>query len=338
MVKHNEIPTVDLQPLQDGSRTGTENVAEQLKERFASVGFAYLVNHQVPESLIDSVFKEAMRFHDLPLEAKLKIKHNDAYRGYMPYKSSQTKVSTEGTATKPNLVDSFVMMFEVDETHPDYQERLYLAGPNQWPENLPGFKEVVCQYRDTMLKLSYQLIKAFSVALGMEPNALDHLFADPTYFLRLQHYPAPEGTISKDQFGIAAHTDAGFVTMLSQDTIGGLEVRLGDGRWVGVPYVPNTFVLNAGAMLQRLSNDIFRAVPHRVINQSNKTRYSVPFFFDTNTHAMIEVLKSCVTSEHPAKYSPIMYGEYLLDRIQGNYGVGKRNKDTAYIIKPVKNH
>ena len=144
----NTIPTIDLQSLWDGSQEGLENIAKQLKQEFSTVGFAYLINHGISEALRNAVFKEARRFHDLPLETKLTIKHNDCFRGYMPNQSSQIKVSSEGIATKPNWVDSFVIMFDADENHPDYKEGLYFAGPNQWPENLPGFKEVVCQYRD----------------------------------------------------------------------------------------------------------------------------------------------------------------------------------------------
>jgi isopenicillin N synthase-like dioxygenase len=175
-----------------------------------------------------------------------------------------------------------------------------------------------------MLQFSHKLVQAFSIALGMGMHGLDSIFAEPTYFLRLQHYPGQEKNLSEDQFGIAPHTDAGFITILAQDKVGGLQIKSVDEQWIDVPYEPNTLVLNAGAMLPRLSNDIFRAIPHRVINKSHQERYSVPFFFDTNMHATIEVLKSCITSERPAKYPPIMYGEYLLDRIQGNYGVGKR--------------
>lgn len=321
----NNIPTIDLKPLLTDNLDGVIEISNQLKSDFAKHGFAYLVNHGIKKDLIETIFKEAHRFHSLPIEEKLKIKHNDAFRGYLPNKSSQIKMSTEGVATKPNLIDSFTIMFEVDENHPDYKECLYFAGPNQWPNNLPGFKEVICQYRDAMMHLSYKLIHAFSIALGMDMHGLDKMFVDPTYFLRLQHYPAQVENFSEDQFGLAPHTDAGFMTILAQDpVIEGLKIKSIDDQWINVPYVPDTLVLNAGYMLQRLSNDKFRAVPHSVINKSSQDRYSVPFFFDTNMHVVIEPLKSCITSESPAKYPPIMYGEYLVDRLQGNYGLGKR--------------
>ncbi len=317
------IPTIDLTPLWNNPTSGIYTIAAELKEKLAPIGFVYLTNHSISENLIAAMFTESHRFHALPLETKLKIKQNDFFRGYVPNKASQIKISTEGSATKPNLVDSFAIMHEVPEHHPDYQAGLYFAGPNQWPENLPGFKATICQYRDEMVKLSQQLIKAFAIALGMLPNGLDNYFIDPTYFLRLQHYPEQQIDTPDDQFGIAPHTDAGFMTILAQDSVGGLEVKLSDGSWIAAPYIPNTFVLNAGSMLPRFSNDIFRAVPHRVINRSHKARYSIPFFFDTNMHATVEVLPSCITPERPARYKPINYGDSLVERLQANYGVGR---------------
>ena len=325
MTHFNSVPTVDLQPLwSDDGEAGIKNVAEQLKEKLAPTGFVYIINHQIPEELVDKIFKASARFHALPLETKMKIKQNEFFRGYLPNKTSQIKLSTEGIATKPNKFTSFSTSFEVPETHPDYAEGLYLAGPNQWPENLPGFKEVVCEYRAAMLKLCHRLVKAFSVALGMEPNGLDKLFIEPSFYYWLHYYPEEEGEIPEGQFGIAPHTDFGFITILAQDAVGGLEVKLSDGQWVDAPYVPNTFVLNAGNLLKKISNDLFRAVPHRVINRSNKPRYSIPFFFDPNMYSIVEVLESCITPENPAKYAPVMYGDDFVDRIKSNYGVGKR--------------
>jgi isopenicillin N synthase-like dioxygenase len=215
------------------------------------------------------------------------------------------------------------MMAEVAEDHPDYAEGLYFAGPNQWPDNLPGFREVVCRYRDEMLRLSQQLLRVFALALRTTPEVLAPLFVDPNYFLRVQHYPPAAPTLTEDQFGLAAHVDASFFTLLAQDEIGGLEIRLDNGEWIKAPYHPNSFIINSGVMLERLSNNHFRAVPHRVLNHSQHERYSIPFFFDPNMHATIAVLESCTKQNHPAQYPPIIYGEYLLNRIQGNYGLGK---------------
>jgi hypothetical protein len=126
MMQFNSVPTIDLQPLwSDDSEAGIKNVAAQLKEKLAPAGFAYIINHQIPEELLDKVFKESVRFHALPLETKMKIKQNEFFRGYLPNKTSQVTVSTEGIAKKPNNLTSFVTSFEVPK-HILIMQRAYI--------------------------------------------------------------------------------------------------------------------------------------------------------------------------------------------------------------------
>lgn len=318
------IPQIDLSPLWADQKNGVKIVANNLSQTYKELGFCCLVNHNIPKALFKSIFQAAKEFHALPLEAKMKIKQNNCFRGYMPINASQLKVSTEGAAKKPNQLESFIMAFDLPPDHPDYKTGAYLAGPNQWPEELVSFQKTMCDYRDAMLNLAKNLLKVFSVAFGMEPNYLDRFFINPSYFLRLQYYPKQPNQIPEEQYGIAPHTDYGFFTLLAQNDVEGLEIKTPSGEWVAVPCLPDTLVMNNGDMLKRWSNDAFNSIPHRVINRSEVERYSVPFFFEPNMHSMIGIIESCITPERPAKYSPIMYGEYLLDRIQGNYGLGNR--------------
>jgi isopenicillin N synthase-like dioxygenase len=319
-----EIPEIDLSPLSNQNKADMEYVAEQIKLAYTQVGFAYLINHNISSSLIEEAFSEAEKFHSLPLEEKLKIKQNDCFRGYVPINASILKVSTLGQAAKPNQLDAFVMAFDPDVSHPQYKPGVYLAGQNQWPILQPSLQNVLCQYRDEMLKLAKTLLNVFSIALGASPGELDHLFSPPTFFLRLQHYPVQSPDVLDEEYGLAPHTDYGFFTLLSQKNVEGLEVQTTEGRWIAVPYKLNTFILNSGDMLRRMSNDTFLSTPHRVRNLSGVDRYSIPFFFDPNMYKEIKVLESCSSAENPAKYPPIKYGEYLMDRIQGNYNLGKR--------------
>src|SRR3546814_4738718 len=56
----------------------------------------------------------------------------------------------------------------------------------------------------------------------------------------------------------------------------GLEIMLPDGRWVAQPTVPGAFLVNAGQILKRWTNNRFRATPHRVISpKSGEARYSI---------------------------------------------------------------
>ncbi|CAI0394381.1 unnamed protein product [Linum tenue] len=58
------------------------------------------------------------------------------------------------------------------------------------------------------------------------------------------HCPQP-----KLALGITHHTDIGFITILSQDHVGGLQV-VHRGHWVNVPPVLEALVVNIGDMLQ----------------------------------------------------------------------------------------
>ena len=102
-------------------------------------------------------------------------------------------------------------------------------------------------------------------------------FAKPTTFLRLLRYPPQRQ--EDGLFGSAPHTDYGFITLLAQDEVGGLEIRNKAGEWIAAPPIPDTFVMNVGDILARWSNDRFVSTPHRVINRSGRERYSQPFFF-----------------------------------------------------------
>ena len=56
--------------------------------------------------------------------------------------------------------------------------------------------------------------------------------------------PQPDLTV-----GLAYHTDAGVLTVVQQDHVGGLQVKY-DGEWMDVKPVPGALVINVGDLLQ----------------------------------------------------------------------------------------
>jgi isopenicillin N synthase-like dioxygenase len=63
------------------------------------------------------------------------------------------------------------------------------------------------------------------------------------------HYypPCPE---PERVMGSREHTDGDFFTVLAQDGVGGLQVRLDDGEWVDVAPVPGALLVNIGDVLK----------------------------------------------------------------------------------------
>lgn len=319
MAASDEIPTIDLGELvADPGPAAWERVAAQIHESCTSVGFFYAVGHGIAAQVIDDCFEANRRFHARPVEEKLALKQNQWHRGYQAMGSSTLKSQARFAAARsPNQMESFFVRHEVDPGHPDY-ERRPLQGPNRWPDD-PWFVATVRRYDTATRELGMKLLPAFSVAVGEAPDFFTRRFTPPSTALRLIHYPPTPVVPDEELFGIHPHTDYGFLTILAQDDVGGLQVRRVDGSWIDAPYVPASFVMNIGDGLARWTNDRFNSTPHRVINRSaGRDRYSIGMFFDPSLDTVIETLPHLAGTQ-PGKYPPIRYGDYFAMRLDANY-------------------
>ncbi len=323
------IPILDVSKFRHGGTAGLEAIAEELRGYLEHVGFLYIKGHGVPRHSVEAVREAGRRFHALPREEKLKIKLDRNFRGYIPINTSTIVTSSVAKVTKPNQSESLMLMHEVAADDPAATAGKPLQGPNQWPDEslVPGFRATIETYVTQMTALARNMLDAITLALGMPRGAIATPFDKPTTFLRLLHYPTqPE---EDGLFGSAPHTDYGFITLLAQDGVGGLEVKNKAGEWIAAPPIADTFVMNVGDILARWSNGRFVSTPHRVINRSGRERYSQPFFFDPNMETSIEVLSSCVAPGQQPNYAPVIYGDYLMERIDKNYQARSQSAPAA---------
>lgn len=214
------------------------------------------------------------------------------------------------------------------EANPDYKEvfdcgvelpkddpfaRLPVYAPNQWPAKPDGFQQVVEAYFSAARATCLELLQGISAAIGADPTYFADKFAKPMALLRGNYYPErPEWAGEKD-FGIAAHTDYGCLTLLATDGQPGLEVQMRDGTWVPVQADPGTFIINFGEMLEMWTANLegggqIRATPHRVVGGPHE-RISIPLFFNP-------VYDTNVT---PPGHAPLSAGEHLSKRYQETY-------------------
>jgi len=303
------IPVIDLE---------SPDVAEAFRRAYGDVGFAYLEGHGVPQELVDAAFAASERFHALPLEEKLALKVNAQHRGYMPFAESKIVSSSIQKATKPNLSESLMVMHDVEPGDPSRRDDP-LAGPNQWPA-IPGFRDAITAYELALQGLARRLVGVFESALGTEAGTLARSFEHPTTFLRLLHYPPQDPTAPDDEFGSNPHTDYGFLTILAQDSSGGLQVRAPDGEtWLDAPPRPGAFVLNVGDIGERWSNGTLHSTPHRVLNRTGRDRYSIPYFFDPAAVAVVSPLPMCIPAGEEPRFDAVTYGDYLLAKLNANH-------------------
>lgn len=308
-----QLPVIDIGDL----GAGDDRIALALDDAFRHIGFCYIANTGIDRALLDGVFSASRRFHALPEDAKSAVAINRFHRGYIAAKTQVFKSSSVAQVRRPNLSESLMLMHEVPPDDPRFGTPL--NGPNQWPTDVPGFREAAQAYIAAMDALCLRLLRPIAVALDLPPDALTPFFRHPTTFLRLLHYPPQPPDAPDDMFGAAPHTDYGFITVLAQDNSGGLEVRPRDGDWIAAPPIPGTFVVNVADMLARWTNDRWLSTPHRVRNFSGGDRYSCPYFFDMDLDATVACLETCCDAADPPRYAPVRYGDYLLERLNKNY-------------------
>ncbi|MCH9019524.1 MAG: isopenicillin N synthase family oxygenase [Proteobacteria bacterium] len=310
----DSIPVVDLGPFLNGGAEGKAGVARAIGDACQGIGFFYLTNHGVPQGLIDALFSQSRRFFALPHAEKMRVSMEGSpnHRGYYPIGGEN--VDPEHTF---DIKEGFDIALELPPDDPDVVAGKPLHGPNQWPRDLPGFRDTLSEYYDTLCGLGRTLCRAFAISLDLPEDFFDAKVARPLTQLRLLRYPPHRER--QGEMGAGAHTDYGCVSILAQEGIGGLEVRNSAGEWRAVPPIPGSLVCNVGDMMARWTNDRFAATVHRVVNVSGRDRYSAVVFFDPDYDVEIACLESCQGPDDPPKYPPTTSGEYLLSRFNATY-------------------
>lgn len=306
-VSFDEIPVVDIQKLIDG--TDPDSVAKEIGYICENIGFLYVKNHGVSSELVNNFRSYAEKFFNLPLEEKQKLKIENSgptLRGYIPI---------YGENVDPEFTKDLKECFDYAK---DEREVSPFFGPNQMPD-IPGFKETVELYHSEMLKLANKLIGAIALSLDLPFDYFYKLQKHPISIQRMIHYPPQSGQISRKEIGIGEHTDYGFLTILGQDDVGGLQVKNREGKWISAPPIEDTFVVNIGDFVQTYSNGKYISTFHRVINTSGKERYSYPLFMDMDFDAVVEPVPTCVSESNPSKYKSYVCGEHKYKRFVDSY-------------------
>ncbi len=321
MADFNSIPIIDVSSLGGSGRgNARRECGKSIGEACRNVGFFYVVNHGVEEGLVRDTFARAREFFALPLEEKMAVamKRSPWFRGYFPL-GGETTDPEVGADPK----EGFDISLELPPSDLERAPFAHLRGPNQWPARPVRLRPVFSAYYEALSDLGRRLSLAFALALDLPETFFASRLDHPTAILRVLHYPPrtnlPDMATLPD-VGCGAHSDYGYLTILAQDEVGGLQVQNRAGKWIDAVPLPGSFVCNIGEMMARWTNDRFRATQHRVIGRHAGSRYSVPFFFHPNPEVVIDCLPGCLAEGEPRKYPPIQSGAHLESRLREGYG------------------
>ena len=333
---HKSVPVIDIAPLTRSSAQ-RQKVVAQIGRACREWGFFQIIGHDVSADLISRIWHETKQFFALPTDVKQAVaRTKDNARGWF------NRELTKNTRDMKEVFDfGFTPHPELPDDDPTNWTR---DGFNQWPEDrlCPDFRPAMWEYFRACEHVSLRLLEVVGESLGIPPSYLTHGFVgDHTSFLRLNYYPRFDPLHSEQQasvtghLGVHHHTDAGALTVVLQDEVGGLQVCL-DREWFPVEPIDGALVINIGDMVQVWSNDRYEAPVHRVLASGNRDRYSLPFFYNPSYNSVYEPLDVLTNEASPPRYKPINWGEFRWKRQQGDYAnYGQENQIADYRIPRV---
>ena len=303
------IPTLDIRRFD----TDRDAFVAELGAAYREWGFAGINGHGIPQSEIDAAYGVFKAFFALPEVTKMKyhVPGGGGARGYTPF-----GVETAKGSKHFDLKEFWHIGREVPD---DFAHREVMP-PNQWPEEVPGFREHGYGLYQALDALGARVLSALALHIGLPED----WFADKTDYgnsiLRPIHYP-PITADDIPNVRAGAHGDINLITLLVGASAAGLEVKSHEDEWVPFTSDADTIVVNIGDMLERLTNHVYPSTIHRVVNppggEARKARYSVPFFLHPNPDFLIEVLPSCITPDNPNRNpEPITAQGFLEERLR----------------------
>ena len=310
-IDESKIPVVDLTPLRDG--TNPKGVADALHAASKTLGFIYIKGHGIPNYVIENARKRALEFFDGAEDLKKTVGVSENHRGWLGQGGAKMK-----RGAKADFKESFIWGYEDYEKLDEHP----LRGKNRWPEHVPEMQEYSMVYFEHAHQVAHHLMRGFALGLNLEENFFLRTASRPLSRGSYVFYPAQPIGMGENQFGVGAHTDFGVLTVLCQDSVGGLQVQDINGDWLQAPPLDGTLIVNVADLLSRWTDGAYKSTPHRVVNSSGQKRLSIVLSYDPNPETNIDS-SDVFGSDHVPKYDPITCGDYLVQRFKKAFSYRK---------------
>lgn len=312
-----DIPVIDVGPLFERPGRARDATDGAIFAAAAETGF--MIVRGVPAAVPagHEIRRELLRFFTLAEAEKRHLLRRNfdpagiaLYRGYFPLQDGGISYK-EGIDIGPSLADAGWV--------PDPSDPLTEVTPLPDEAALPGWRHSAASYYVGMTHLGGVLMRGLARQLELPETFFDDAFRGGISTLRLIRYPerSAQSLAAADPARIfvehqgrrrhligGAHVDSGFVTLLAQDGVEGLQAKASDGRWIDVPPLAETLAVNFGGLLERWTAGRIKATEHRVLGPGRE-RCSIPFFYEPRVDAVIRPLPGS------ADFAPFSYGDHL---------------------------
>ncbi|KAI8084083.1 uncharacterized protein B0P05DRAFT_570482 [Gilbertella persicaria] len=306
----NSIPIVDFANF----KTNPKKVAQDVFEACKSIGFFYMVHHDIPQQDIDKAFELSKAFFDLPKEKKRNYLIQEDNHGYSELYSET-----------------------LDPEHQrqgDHKENFkngqpFAPLPDIFQDNVKFIEKFSKDCHATAL----QVLEAFAIALEISDDkggnqffTSKHSYEHSAEILRFLKYPHGGAADYKDPIRAGAHSDYGSITLLFQKDVPGLEVQASREQWIAAPLIPGAIIVNVGDQMELWTNGLLKSTKHRVTflpEHHHLDRYSIPFFVHPNDDTPLVPVPSKHVDQ--TQKTTMNAGEHLRHRLDATYTYEKHS-------------
>lgn len=236
---------------------------ERFTRSLRETGFGVIVNHPLPQSLVETIYAEWLAFFDSDEKYSLRYTPDDQ-DGYFGPDVSET--------AKGNTIK-------------DIKEFFHVYPWGQYPSSV---SDAALQYRQIAMDVAVTLLDwveantPAEVADRFSQPLSSMMHGSKRSLLRVLRYPPLRGDEPPGALRAAAHEDINLLTVLPASNEPGLQVRDVHGNWHDVPCDFGSIAINSGDMLKLASGGYYPSTTHRVTNpvgeSAKHSRLSLPMF------------------------------------------------------------
>ncbi|KAA8531183.1 hypothetical protein F0562_005903 [Nyssa sinensis] len=309
-----ELPIIDL----SAERSEVSKLIVKSCEQY---GFFKVINHGVPEDVIEKMEEESYQFFAKPASKKQGAgpanpcgygSKNIGFNGdfgaveYLLLNTNPLSISqrSKTISNDPTKFSSTVNGY-IQSVRDLACELLDLMAEGLWVQDTSTFSRLIRDVdSESLLRLNHYppLLK----------DSLRDKNTSPSSLHPPQHHHKNSNSTNNNniRIGFGEHSDPQILTILRSNDVGGLQISLEDGLWVPVSPDPTAFCINVGDVLQAMTNGRFVSVRHRALANSCESRLSMAYFGAPPPHVRITPPPELVTSQRPSLYRPFTWAEY----------------------------
>ncbi|XP_030476138.1 leucoanthocyanidin dioxygenase [Syzygium oleosum] len=298
----HQVPTIDLKEIESEDPLVRERCHEELRKVAADWGVMHLVNHGIPDDLIERVKKAGEVFFNLPIEEKEKHA-NDQGSGMIQGYGSKLANNASG---RLEWEDYFFHL-----VYPEDKRDMSI-----WPKTPSDYTVVTSEYAKLLRQLATKILSALSIGLGLEVGRLEEEVGGLEEMLlqmKINYYPkCPQPELA---LGVEAHTDVSALTFILHNMVPGLQLFY-EGKWVTAKCVPNSIIMHIGDTLEILSNGKYKSILHRGLVNKEKVRISWAVFCEPPKEKIIlKPLPELVSEAEPALFPPRTFAQHIQHKL-----------------------